>query len=65
MLTVNHWTEYEVPNGRVRERYEGVEGVFKQIGRTKLSTNQSPPPQSFQGINDQLKHPHECTYGSC
>ncbi|KRY62568.1 hypothetical protein T4D_4920 [Trichinella pseudospiralis] len=26
MLTVNHWTEYGVPNRGVRERTEGVEG---------------------------------------
>jgi hypothetical protein len=26
-----HWTEHGVPNGGVRERTEGVEGVYKNI----------------------------------
>jgi hypothetical protein len=42
MLTANHWTEHGVPNIRVRERTEGVEGVCNPIGRT-TSTNQTPP----------------------
>jgi hypothetical protein len=37
MLTANHWIEQWVPNGGVRERTEGVEGVCNPIGRTKTS----------------------------
>jgi hypothetical protein len=39
MLQANHWTEHGIPNGGVRERTEGVEGVCNPIGRTTVSTN--------------------------
>jgi hypothetical protein len=39
MLTANHWTEHRDPNGGVRERTEGAEGVCNPIGRTTISTN--------------------------
>jgi hypothetical protein len=42
MLTTNHWTEHEVLNGRGRKRTEGTEGIFNPIGRTTISTNQTP-----------------------
>jgi hypothetical protein len=46
MLTANHWTEQEGPNGGVSERTEGDEGVCNPIGRTTISTNQiSLPPE--------------------
>ena len=35
--------EHEVPNRGVRERTEGVEGVYNLIVRTTISTNQTPP----------------------
>jgi hypothetical protein len=40
MLPDNNWTGHRVPNGGVRERTEGAEGVFNPIGRTTISTNQ-------------------------
>ena len=40
-----------VPNGRVRERSEGAEGVCNPIGGTTISTNQYP--QSSQALNHQ------------
>jgi hypothetical protein len=40
MLEANHWTEHRVPNRRVREK---TEGVCNLIGRTTISTNQTPP----------------------
>jgi hypothetical protein len=43
MLTANHWTEHGDPNGGVRERTEGAERVCSPIGRTTISTNQTPP----------------------
>jgi hypothetical protein len=43
MLTANHWTEHGVPNRGVGERTEGFEGVCNSIGKTKISTNQTPP----------------------
>jgi len=39
MLVANLWTEYRDPNGGVRERTEGVEGVCNPIGRTTISIN--------------------------
>jgi hypothetical protein len=41
MLKANHWTEYKVPNGGVRERTKGAEGVSNLIGRAKISSNQT------------------------
>ena len=51
MLTANHWTEHGVPNG---ERTEGAEGVCNPIGRTTISTSQTP--QSFQALSCQQKN---------
>ena len=48
MLKANHWIEHRVHNGRVRERTDGVEGVYNPIGRTTISTNQTP--QGSQGL---------------
>jgi len=42
MLTANHWTENRVPNEEVRERTEVAEGVGNPIGRTIISTKQTP-----------------------
>jgi hypothetical protein len=41
MVKANHWTECGVPKRGVRERTEGVEGVFNPIGRTTIPTNQT------------------------
>jgi hypothetical protein len=46
MLADNHWTEHRVPNGGVRVRTEGAEGVCNPIERTKTSTNQTFPEVS-------------------
>jgi hypothetical protein len=35
MLAANHWTDHKDPNGGVRGRTEGAEGVSKPIGKTK------------------------------
>jgi len=43
MLAANHWTEQGDPNGGVREKTEGAEGVCNTIGRTTISTNQTSP----------------------
>jgi len=40
MVAAKHWTEQEDPNGGVREK---TEGVCNTIGRTTISTNQTPP----------------------
>jgi hypothetical protein len=58
----NHWTEHRVPNGGVRERTEGAEGVCNPIGRTTISTNQIL--QNSQGLNHQPKSTHGGTHGS-
>ena len=66
MLTVNHWTEHRVPNGvvkgGVRERTKGAAGVCNSIGRTAMSTNQTP--QSSQELKHQPKSTHGETHGS-
>jgi hypothetical protein len=61
MLPINNWTEPRVPNGRVRERTEGAEGVCNLIEKT-ISTNQTL--QNSQGLNHQPKSKHEWTHGS-
>jgi hypothetical protein len=55
MLAANHLTEHRVPNKGVREGTERVEGVYNPIGRTKISTNKSPPPPSSQRLSHQPK----------
>jgi hypothetical protein len=42
ILTVNQQTEPRDPNGRVGGRTEGAEGDCNPIGRTTISTNQTP-----------------------
>jgi len=42
MLVANHWTEQRDHNGGVREKIEGAERVCYPIGRTTISTNQTP-----------------------
>jgi hypothetical protein len=43
MHTTKHRTELGDPNGGVRDRSEGAEGVCITIGRMTVSTNQIPP----------------------
>jgi hypothetical protein len=40
MLAAN-WPEHRIPNGEIRERTEGVEGVCIPIARTTISTKQT------------------------
>jgi hypothetical protein len=56
MLEGKHQTECGDPNGVVRGRTEGTEGVCKPIGKTTISTNQTS--QSSQGLNHQPKSTH-------
>jgi hypothetical protein len=42
MYTANHWTESRDLNEEVRARTVGAEGVCNIIGRTTISTNQTP-----------------------
>jgi hypothetical protein len=53
MYEYKHWTERGHPNGEVKARTVGTEGVYKPVGRTTISTNQIP--QSSQGLNHQPK----------
>ena len=41
MLSANHWAEQGGPNGGVRERTEGTEGVCNPIGKT-IRTTKAP-----------------------
>jgi hypothetical protein len=64
LFAANHWTVHRDPNGEVRERTQGAEGVCNPIGRITISTKQNP--QSSQGLNHQPKSTHERTHGySC
>jgi hypothetical protein len=62
MLAANHWTEHRDHNGGVRGRTERAEGVYNPIGRTTISTNQTP--QNSQGLNHQPKSTNGGTYVS-
>jgi hypothetical protein len=62
ILTANPWTKPGNPNGRVKGRTEGAEGVCNPIGRTTISTNQTP--QSSQGLNHQPKSIHGLVHDS-
>jgi len=64
LLAANHQTEHKDPNGGLRERTEGVEGVCNLIGRTTIPTNQNPLPNSSQGLNYQSESIHGGTHGS-
>jgi hypothetical protein len=56
MLAANHRTEHKIPNGGVRERTEGAEGVYNIIGSTTISTNQTPPtPSELPGTKPPTK----------
>jgi hypothetical protein len=46
MLAANHWTDYGVTSGRVREKTEGAEGVCNPIGRIAISTIQTLPSRA-------------------
>jgi len=50
ILVVNNWTEHGDSNRGVRERTGEAEGVCNPIGRTTILTNQTPSPQSSQGL---------------
>jgi hypothetical protein len=51
ILAANYWTEHRVPKGGVRERTEGPESVCNLIGKTTISTNETPPPPSSQRVH--------------
>jgi hypothetical protein len=53
MLTAKHWSEPGNPNERVRGMNEGAERDCCPIGRTIISTNQTP--QNPQELNHQRK----------
>ena len=44
MVAAKHWTEHWDPNGEVRARTKGAEGVHSPLGSTTISTNQTPEP---------------------
>jgi hypothetical protein len=62
MYTGKHWNECREPNGEVRPRTVGIEGVCNLIGRIIISTNQIP--QSFQGKKTPTKEYTVGTHGS-
>jgi hypothetical protein len=62
MLAANHFTEHGVYNRGIREGPEGAEGGYNTIGRTTLSTSQTP--LISQELNPQPKSTHGATHGS-
>ena len=50
------WVPSGVPKGGVRKRTEGDKGVGNHIGRTIISSNQTP--QDSQGLNHQPRSTH-------
>jgi hypothetical protein len=42
MYTAKHWTESRDPNGEAMVKTEGDEEVCNLVGRTTISTNQTP-----------------------
>jgi hypothetical protein len=52
VLTANNWTEHGVPNIEVRERTEGVEGVYNNKKNNNI--NQQEPPE-FPGTKPSTK----------
>ena len=62
MLAVNHQNELWDPNVEVRGRTEGAEEVCNIIGKTTISTNQTP--QSSQELKLQPNKTHGGTHGS-
>ena len=62
MLIANYWTEHWDPNGGVRGKTEGAEGVCNPIGRTTILTNQSPPELSGAKTTNQKIHMAPATY---
>jgi hypothetical protein len=61
ILTANYQTEPQDPNGRARERTEGVGGECNSVERT-ISTNHTT--QSYYRLNHQPKNIHEMIHGS-
>jgi hypothetical protein len=72
MLTAKHRTEYRDPNGRVRTKTEGAEGVCNPIGRTTkthsskaISTAKRPHLLILSNrATPWTKHSNAGTYGS-
>jgi len=62
MLAVNHGLITGTPMEMLREEAEGAVGVCSPIGRTTMSTNQTP--HSSQGINHQPMNTHGGTHDS-
>ena len=61
ILAVNHQNELWDPNVEVRGRTEGAEEVCNIIGKTTISTNQTP--QSSQELKLQPNKTHGATHG--
>jgi hypothetical protein len=60
--TAKYWTGHGDPNGEVRARNVGAEGVYSLIGRTTISTNEIP--LSSQELNHQPKISQGHIHGS-
>jgi hypothetical protein len=62
MIAANHQAEHMDPNGGIRQRTEGAKEGCNPIGRTTISSKQTP--QSSHGLNHQPKNKHGGTHGS-
>jgi hypothetical protein len=55
VLAANNQTEHGDPNGVVRGRIEGTEGICNPIGRTTISTKELSYPSEFPGTKPLTK----------
>jgi hypothetical protein len=55
MLTTNYLTKHRDPNGEIRGRTEGAEGICNPIGRSTISTKPDPPLPEFSGTKPPTK----------
>jgi hypothetical protein len=62
MYRAKHWTEHGDPNEKVRARTVGGEGICNLIGRTTISTDQTPTKLS--GTKPPTKKYTGGTHGS-
>jgi hypothetical protein len=48
MFAANHWTEHRTPMEDLGRKTKGTKGACNPIGRTTISTNQTPPPRALR-----------------
>jgi hypothetical protein len=62
MYIAKHWNEYKDPNGEIRARTLGTEGVCNFIGRATISTSRTSP--KLPGTKPPMKEYRGGTHSS-